>query len=226
MLIKSKVADRRSYRQFCGVARALDLVGERWTLLIVRDLLIGPRRYGELLESLDGMTSNLLAKRLREMEAVGLLERVAAGDGSRGAAYDLSEAGRSLEPVVMALGAWGWRWMDRPRPGERTSLRWALLALRRRYRGGKHRAVIELSAGDERYQVRLVSSRRGAAGCAARQGTAWGPADVRARGDSASLRALLSGGASSAALLKSGKLEIEGGRSAWQAFVSAFGLEA
>ncbi|MBC7173009.1 MAG: helix-turn-helix transcriptional regulator, partial [Polyangiaceae bacterium] len=69
------MAERRSYHQYCGLARALDLVGERWTLLIVRDLLLGPRRYSDLLRGLPGVTTNLLAKRLRELQGAGILER-------------------------------------------------------------------------------------------------------------------------------------------------------
>ena len=78
------MAELRSYHQFCGLARALDRVGERWTLLLVRNLLLGPRRYGELLDGLPGITTNLLAKRLKELEEQGIIERVpAAGSADR-----------------------------------------------------------------------------------------------------------------------------------------------
>ena len=69
------MARRRSYQQFCGVARTLDVVGERWTLLIVRNLLLGPRRYSDLLAELPGITTNLLAKRLKEMEEADLIAK-------------------------------------------------------------------------------------------------------------------------------------------------------
>lgn len=87
---------KRSYRQNCALAHALDIVGERWTLLIVRELLIGPRRYGELLENLPGMGTNLLASRLREMAAADLIVKKAGG-------YSLTETGAGLEDVVHAL---------------------------------------------------------------------------------------------------------------------------
>src|SRR5215471_6124587 len=110
---RARAPERRSYRQFCGVARALDLVGERWTLPIVRNLLLGPRRYSDLLAELPGLTTNLLAKRLRELEQGGLIERVQrAGDVAR---YQLTTTGAALEPVVMELARWGGRYMDRPR---------------------------------------------------------------------------------------------------------------
>src|SRR5690349_12744259 len=93
--------ERRSYQQFCGVARALDVVGERWTLLIVRNLLLGPRRYGDLLAELPGLTTNLLAKRLREMELVGLVEKRELPPPAASTVYALTADGAALEGVVM-----------------------------------------------------------------------------------------------------------------------------
>src|ERR1051325_2704730 len=98
--------DRRSYDQYVGLARALAVVGERWTLLIVRNLLLGSQRYSELLRALPGITTNLLAKRLQDMEELGLLERV--GGESSGQAYRLTTLGLALEPAVHALSRWGW----------------------------------------------------------------------------------------------------------------------
>src|SRR3954471_23576444 len=116
--------DRRSYNQFCGLARALDIVGERWTLLVVRNLLLGPLRYSELLRGLPGITTNLLAKRLREMEQEGLLERVRAS-GAGGRLRRLSAVGAAREPAVHALGSWGWKWMrGGPGAGEHRSFEW------------------------------------------------------------------------------------------------------
>lgn len=171
---------RRSYAQYCGLAKALDVVGERWTLLVVRNLLLGPLRYSELLRGLPGITTNLLAKRLKEMEEHGLLERIrAAGEG--GQAYRLTEVGRALEPAVHALGRWGWRWMGNPAADEHRSLEWLMVALRRRYRGGA-KLVAELVVGEVPYTFRLgegVEIARGAAGEADMRAT--GPADVFAR---------------------------------------------
>jgi DNA-binding HxlR family transcriptional regulator len=123
---------RRSYDQFCSVARALDVVSERWTLLIVRNLMLGPRRYSELMAELPGITTNLLAARLQTMEADGLISR---RDGSP-ARYELTALGASLEPVVVELGRWGANFMDQPRRRDTMNPGWGLLALKRRYRGG------------------------------------------------------------------------------------------
>ena len=102
----------RDYGQYCAITRALELVGERWALLIVRDLLVGPRRYGELAAGLPRIPSNILAARLKELQAAGILRRA---PHSRVIVYELTPYGRELEPVVLALGAWGFKAMGEPR---------------------------------------------------------------------------------------------------------------
>jgi DNA-binding HxlR family transcriptional regulator len=102
----------RDYGQFGGVARAVELVGERWALLIVRDLLVGPRRYGELATGLPRIPTNILATRLKELQAGGIIRRAPR---SRIVIYELTPYGRGLEPIVLALGAWGFKTLDEPR---------------------------------------------------------------------------------------------------------------
>lgn len=102
----------RDYGQYCGITRALELVGERWALLIVRDLLVGPRRYGELAGGLPRIPTNILAARLKELQAAGIIRRAPR---SRVIVYELTPYGRELEPVVLALGAWGFKAMGDPR---------------------------------------------------------------------------------------------------------------
>jgi DNA-binding HxlR family transcriptional regulator len=102
----------RDYGQYDGITRALELVGERWALLIVRDLLVGPRRYSELAAGLPRIPSNILAARLKELQAAGVLRRV---PHLRVIVYELTPFGRDLEPVVLGLGAWGFKAMDDPR---------------------------------------------------------------------------------------------------------------
>lgn len=102
----------RDYGQYCGVTRALELVGERWALLIVRDLLVGPRRYGELAAGLPRIPSNILAARLKELQEAGIIRRAPR---SRVIVYELTPYGRELEPVVLALGAWGFKALGDPR---------------------------------------------------------------------------------------------------------------
>lgn len=102
----------REYGQYGGIPRALELIGERWALLIVRDLLVGPRRYGELAEGLPRIPSNILSARLKELQAAGVLRRA---PHSRIIVYELTPYGRELEPVVLALGAWGFKSLGEPR---------------------------------------------------------------------------------------------------------------
>ena len=102
----------RDYGQYGGVTRALELVGERWSLLIVRDLLVGPRRYSDLAGGLARIPSNILSARLKELQAAGIIHRV---PHSRVIVYELTPYGRELEPVVLALGAWGFKALDEPR---------------------------------------------------------------------------------------------------------------
>lgn len=121
----------REYGQYCGLTRAVELIGERWALLIVRDLLVGPRRYGELAAGLPRIPSNILATRLKELQEAGVLRRVAR---SRVIVYELTPYGRELEPVVLALGAWGFKAMGDPRPEQIVTSDSMTIALRTAFR--------------------------------------------------------------------------------------------
>ena len=121
----------REYGQYCGVTRGLELVGERWALLIIRDLLVGPRRYGELAAGLPRIPSNVLAARLKELQAAGVLRRVPR---SRIVIYELTPYGRELEPIVLALGAWGFKAMSDPREEQIVTPDSMTMALRTAFR--------------------------------------------------------------------------------------------
>ncbi len=97
----------RTYNQYCGLAYALDRVGERWTLLIVRELVAGPRRFTDLMDGLCDISSNLLTERLKNLEKNGLVRRRVLPPPAASAVYELTPLGRSLEPVLLALGKWG-----------------------------------------------------------------------------------------------------------------------
>jgi DNA-binding HxlR family transcriptional regulator len=97
----------RTYRDLCGIARALDVVGERWALLVVRELLHGPKRFADLHRGLPGTSQNVLTQRLRELEASGVLVRRRALPPAGGLVYELTDRGLGLEPVLLALGHWG-----------------------------------------------------------------------------------------------------------------------
>jgi DNA-binding HxlR family transcriptional regulator len=97
----------RTYRQYCGVARALDLVGERWGLLVVRELVLGPRRFTDLLRGLPGVSTNVLSTRLRQLERAGVVGRRLLPPPAASMVYELTAYGRELEPILFALGRWG-----------------------------------------------------------------------------------------------------------------------
>jgi DNA-binding HxlR family transcriptional regulator len=97
----------RSYNQYCGLAYALDIVGERWTLLIVRELIAGPRRFTDLLEGLPGISTNLLSERLKQLEQQGLLRRRTLAPPAASRVYELTAVGQALEQTLQELDNWG-----------------------------------------------------------------------------------------------------------------------
>src|SRR5215470_1637841 len=115
----------RSYGQYCSVAKALDVVGDRWTLLIVRELILqGPCRYTDLRAALPGIATNLRAERLRDLEAAGLVTREEAPPPVATTLFSVTETGAELAPVLTALGAWGVRYMARPADGDEFRSHW------------------------------------------------------------------------------------------------------
>lgn len=108
----------RTYGQYCGFSRALEVVGERWALLIVRDLLVGPKRFSDLQRGLPGIPSNILTARLKELEESGVVVRAVVPRPSNAIVYELTEVGRELEEPVIALGRWGAKRLGDPRRDE------------------------------------------------------------------------------------------------------------
>ena len=118
----------RSYGQYCSVARALDVAGDRWTLLIVRELLLqGPCRFTDLKNGLPGIAANLLSTRLKELEAAGLIAREDAPPPIATVLYQLTDTGLALEPAVKALALWGLRFMTEERPQDAFRAQWMAL---------------------------------------------------------------------------------------------------
>ena len=119
---------KRSYKQNCALAQASDVIGERWSLLLVRDLLLGPRRFGELQQSLRGIGTNLLSSRLKELEAAGIIARLEGGQWRHH--YGLTEAGKALEPTLLSLVRWGLAYGPENQKGFHHQDDWDLLALK------------------------------------------------------------------------------------------------
>jgi DNA-binding HxlR family transcriptional regulator len=152
----------RTYGQYCGVARALELVGERWALLIVRDLVLGPRRFTDLQRGLGKVPSNVLSSRLKELEESGVVERRALPRPSGAIVYELTEYGRELEPIVIALLRWGARSLGDPRPDDSFSVNSFLLGLRISFRPEAARdldATYEIRMEGEPFHVRIADGK-------------------------------------------------------------------
>jgi len=191
----------RDYGQYSGITRAMELVGERWALLIVRDLLVGPRRYGELAAGLHRIPSNILAARLKELQAAGVIRRAPR---SRVIVYELTPYGRELEPVVLALGAWGFKALDDPRPEQLITPESMTMDLRSAFRAD---VALELPA--TAYAARLGSTelliRVDGSSLDVRPGD--GPVDLAFSSD-AGIRHLISGELTPQHALDSGTIEV------------------
>ncbi|GGM86003.1 HxlR family transcriptional regulator [Lentzea pudingi] len=128
---------RRDFGQYCGLARALELVGERWALLIVRNLVVRPRRYTELQTGLAGIPTNVLATRLKELEQSGIVERQVAPAPARGVVYALTPVGQSLEPALLSLARWGATQLGEPQEGDVVTPEGMVLNLRAVFQSGE-----------------------------------------------------------------------------------------
>lgn len=140
----------RSYRQYCGLARALDILGERWTLLLVRELLDGPRGYNQLAGGMPGIATNLLADRLRSLVVAGVIHH--RDDGR----YELTDWGQDLQEVVYALGRWAGPLMARPRGDDHFRMDWLRHMVVARFEGhdpDREDLIVELSSDGEAFTL-------------------------------------------------------------------------
>ena len=199
----------RSYGDPCGIARALDLVGERWALLVVRELLLGPKRFTDLLAGLPGASANVLAQRLRELEGAGVVERRKLEPPAAVWVYDLAPRGRELEPVLLALGRWGSP-LSSP-PDTEFGVDAMMIALKTVFDPqaiGRFRARYQVILGSERFRIEIAKARldieRGAAG----------DPDAVIYTDVPTLRSLVFGGLPLTKAEKQRRFRIEGDRGA------------
>ncbi|THV28450.1 winged helix-turn-helix transcriptional regulator [Glycomyces paridis] len=148
----------REYHQYCGLARAAEVVGQRWTLLILRDLMVGPRRFSDLAAGLPGIPSSLLTTRLKELEADGLAVREARRGADRSVVYALTVRGTALMPALDALSLWGAGELREPREGETVTEASLVTALRVAAGAGappSRDAVVTVHIGDATAHVLL-----------------------------------------------------------------------
>jgi DNA-binding HxlR family transcriptional regulator len=153
---------RRAYGQYCGLARAVELIGERWALLIVRDLLVGPKRFTDLRRGLPRIPSNILAVRLKDLEDAGVVHRRLLPRPGGSVVYELTEYGAQLEEAVIALGRWGAKSLGEPGPDEIITVDSMIMALRSTFRpetADGWRASFELRMGEVVVNARIADGR-------------------------------------------------------------------
>ena len=134
---------KRTYREYCAIARSLDLLGQRWTLLIVRDLFLGPQRYTDLQGGLPGIASDILTARLRTLEDEGLVRRRELPPPAPATVYELTEAGRRIGPLIRALGEVGLTLLDTPAPDQPINPGPVVMSLNLTFRADEARGLTE-----------------------------------------------------------------------------------
>ncbi|MBC5815637.1 MAG: transcriptional regulator [Candidatus Eremiobacteraeota bacterium] len=152
----------RAYGQYCGFSRALEVVGERWALLIVRDLFVGPKRFTDLHRGLSGIPTNILTSRLKELEDAGVVARRLLPRPAGSVVYELTPYGLELEDVVLALGRWGAKTLGDPRPDEIVTHDSMIMAMRTTFQpqaARKLRATYELRMGDIVLHLRITNGK-------------------------------------------------------------------
>jgi DNA-binding HxlR family transcriptional regulator len=210
----------RTYGDRCGIARALDLVGERWALLVVRELLLGPKRFTDLRAGLPNVSPDVLAQRLRELARAGVVRRVRLPPPAPAWVYELTERGRELEPALLALGRWG-SVGPMPAGDARLGVDAAVVALRTLFdetAAAGLDATYELRLGEQRFQARVAGGQLEIA----REGT--GEPDAAIETDPGTLARVLWHGLPLAEAERSGALAISGSRPAATSFLGLFPL--
>jgi len=211
---------KRSYNQYCGVAKALDVVGDRWTLLIVRDLLIGPKRFKDLLDCLPGIGTNLLSSRLKELEQNGIIKKDILPPPAGSNVYILTERGKALEDTLTSLVKWGITLLDSNSQEDFFNPTWLMYGMKVYFRPSEAEGV------NETYEFRIdgtvfhVRIKNGVLDTA--QGSATNP-DLVIETDTNNLVALMRMEKNLSKLVDSGDLKYEGDKNAFVRLVNICG---
>ena len=210
----------RSYNQWCSLAKALDVVGERWSLLVVRELLDGPKRYTDLREGIPGIATDVLAARLKDLEDEGIIERRTLPPPAASKVYELTELGLGLGPAVAALSRWGSRLLGPKTDDEAFRPHWLVLGLRGMLRADRAADVtlevdFDLLSGDT-VRVRVDDGRL------AHVAEPASDAQVVVHADLSTLSAIADGSLPIAAATADGRFAMEGDADAVAAFQRLF----
>jgi len=215
------VGTKRTYGDACGVARALDVVGERWALMVVRELLLGPKRFTDIRASLPSLSPDVLAQRLRELERTGVIQRRTLPPPAGSQVYELTDAGLALEPVVIALGRWGGANAPPPRDGDGMSFDSHIVSLRTLFDPALADGFdvrLELRLGEHRFRAEVADGR-----FEVERGEARAP-DAIIDTDAGTLIALAHGRRELADAVRAGDIDIEGDEQAAARFLGLFPL--
>lgn len=210
----------RSYHDACGAAHALDLIGERWALLVIRELMLGPKRFGDLKAGLPGISANILTQRLEGLEAAGVLSRRRLPPPASTQVYELTPWGYEAEPILQVLGRWAVRspTHDPSLPLSPASLITSFRAMFDPGRAAGVDATVGLEVGVESFVVRIASPALDI-----ERGEAANP-DLLFAGPATAIAAVVYGGRSLAEAESGGELRIEGDRCLAEKFVTLFTL--
>ncbi|HJQ35840.1 MAG TPA: winged helix-turn-helix transcriptional regulator [Thermoanaerobaculia bacterium] len=213
---------KRTYEDGCATAHALDLIGERWAILVVRELILGPKRFTDLRTGLPAISPNVLTQRLEELEEGGIVRRRKLPPPAAAWVYELTEWGLELERVIMALGRWGAR-SPNLMQGFPLSVDALVLSLRTMFSGetaGKFKASVELRIGEERFRATVANGEMDLT-----RGTLDRP-DAIIETTPETLVAVVYGGRKFAEAVRAGDLKVEGDKAAAKQFLSLYPLPA
>jgi DNA-binding HxlR family transcriptional regulator/putative sterol carrier protein len=216
------MATARTYGEACGIPRALDRIGERWALMVVRELVLGPKRFTDLRTGLPHASPNVLAQRLKELEEAGVVHKRKLPPPAASQVYELTDWGRELETVLIALGRWGAR-APAPPEGAGMSLDSHLLSMSTLFdpeRAGDFEATIELRFGEHVFTAAVAAAR-----IEVTRGEAREP-DTVVTSEPGTFLAITHGRAELDDALAMGELELSGDRDVVARFVTLFTLPA
>jgi DNA-binding HxlR family transcriptional regulator len=211
----------RAYGQYCGFSRALEVVGERWAMLIVRDLLVGPKRFTDLRRGLPRIPTNVLTARLKELEGAGVIQRRLLPRPAGSIIYELTPYGQELEDAVVQLGRWGAKSLAEPRRGEIVTADSLIMAMRSTFRPEKARgtrASYELRMGEITLHMRIDGAKLKVA-----EGPLAGADMIVETGPG--IKALMTGETSAAEAIRNGTVRISGDPALLTRFTELFHID-
>ncbi|OLS27376.1 MAG: HTH-type transcriptional regulator YodB [Candidatus Heimdallarchaeota archaeon LC_2] len=197
----------RQYGQYCAIARSLDIIGERWTLLIIRELLTGPKRFKNLLQNLPGIGTNLLANRLKQLEISDIIAKIRLPSPADVLAYDLTDHGRGLEDILISIIQWGSLYLERGQGEDYARPGWAILGIKGLFKPEKAQGIsltCQFNVDQESFWIKIHENK-----ISALEGKIDG-SDITLNMDESTFLGLGDGSTNIEHALSSGQIEIDG----------------